>query len=53
MLKMLRMLCEKAGIEIGGQTRANALVQPTSLHEMARQIDEAEERKKKNSGPAA
>jgi uncharacterized membrane protein len=52
MLKLLRLLCEKSGIRLNGDASTKALEQPTSLHEVARQIDKAGESKPKNTGSA-
>jgi uncharacterized membrane protein len=52
MLKLLRLLCEKSGVDVENHTPSKTLEQTTSLHEVARQIDEAEERKLNSSGSA-
>jgi uncharacterized membrane protein len=52
MLKLLRLLCEKSGVHVESHTPSKALEQTTPLQEVARQIDEAEERKLNSSGSA-
>jgi hypothetical protein len=49
MLKMLRLLCEKSGIQTEGHAPTKTLEQPTSVQEVVRQIDEAADSVKNGS----
>lgn len=49
MLKLLRLLCEKAGISVEQSAATKSLEQSTPLQEVARQIENADERKTSGS----
>ena len=49
MLRLLRLLCEKSGIQTEGHAPTKTLEQPTSVQEVVRQIDEAADSVKNGS----